>query len=124
MSISVLRPNLHLQAPLLTVALGTPNFEDREGTFVPVTLTNAGLGSALNAQIISVAVMVLTGSGIKILSRLPSTPALLGPRMSTRWVLAFTPPFGPTTVSLTFQLSARSPSGLHYSATQAIKLSL
>ena len=81
MSISVLRPNLHLQAPLLTVALGTPNFEDREGTFVPVTLHECRFqGSALNAQIISVAVMVLTGSGIKILSRLPSTPASpLGP---------------------------------------------
>jgi hypothetical protein len=114
----------HLPGPLLTVALGTPNFSNLAAMLVPVTLANAGLGSALNAQITSVAVMVLIGRGFRLLSGLPSAPALLGQRMSTRAVLAFTPPTGPTTVSLTFQLSARSPSGVNYSSTQTIKLSL
>jgi hypothetical protein len=114
----------HLPEPLLTVALGTPNFNNVSTMLVPVTLANAGLASALNARITSVAVMALTGSGFRLLSGLPSAPALLGQRASTTGLLTFTRPAGPTTVSLTFQLSARTASGENLSAAQTVKLSL
>jgi hypothetical protein len=115
------RPNLPV--PLLTVALGTPNFNNLSAMLIPVTLANAGLGNAVQAQITSVAVTALAGRGFTLLTGVPSPPALLGQGASTVVPLSFSRPGGHATVSLTFQLNARTTAGLNCSATQTVKLS-
>jgi Concanavalin A-like lectin/glucanases superfamily/Divergent InlB B-repeat domain len=91
---------------------------------VPVTITNAGLGAALNAQISAVTTTVLNGSltRVTLASGVPSTPVTLAPGASTTLPLVFDWPLSATRVSMKFELIATDASGNSYSATQTVTL--
>jgi hypothetical protein len=90
---------------------------------VPVTITNAGLGAALNAQISSVTATVVSGGlRVTLASGVPSTPVTLAPGASTTLPLVFDWPLSATRVSLKFELIATDASGNNYSATQTVTL--
>jgi hypothetical protein len=96
-------------------ALGTRN--------VPVTITNAGRGGALNAQIATVSVTVVSGSSnVTLASGVPSAPATLAPGDSITAPLVFNWPVTATRVTMKFGLSATDGAGNSYSASQTVTL--
>jgi hypothetical protein len=90
---------------------------------VPVTVSNAGLGAALNAQISSVTATVLSGGlRVTLASGVPSTPVTLAPGASITLPLVFDWPISATRVSMKFELIATDASGNNYSAIQTVTL--
>jgi hypothetical protein len=91
---------------------------------VPVTITNAGQGAALNAQISSVTATVLSGSltSVTLASGVPSTPVTLAPGASTTLPLVFNWPLTATRVMMKFGLSAIDGAGKSYFASQTVTL--
>ena len=92
---------------------------------VPVTITNAGPGAALNAQISSVTTKVLSGGinlGVTLASGVPSAPVTLAPGASITLPLVFDWPISATRVSMKFELIATDASGNNYAATQTVTL--
>jgi hypothetical protein len=90
---------------------------------VPVTITNAGQGAALNAQISSVTATVVSGGlRVTLASGVPSAPVTLAPGASITLPLVFNWPLTATRVSMKFELIATDASGNSYSATQTVTL--
>jgi hypothetical protein len=88
-----------------------------------VTITNAGLGAALNAQISSVTATVVSGGlRVTLASGVPSTPVTLAPGASITLPLVFDWPISATRVSMKFELIATDASGNNYSAIQTVTL--
>jgi hypothetical protein len=92
---------------------------------VPVTITNAGQGAALNAQISSVTTTVLSEGlsfRVTLASGVPSAPVTLAPGASITLPLVFDWPLSASRVSMKFELSATDARGNSYSATQTVTL--
>jgi hypothetical protein len=111
--------------PILRAAVTGPRTDGPlPGTrTVPVTITNAGLGAALNAQISSVTATVVSGGlRVTLASGVPSTPVTLAPGASITLPLVFDWPISATRVSMKFELIATDASGNNYSAIQTVTL--